>query len=134
MSVVRVHERVFANALRERWRATFASPHADWARTRYDWDLLGTAEAPALEGRTAARAFDARRTATTTAFVTTSFDSAVLEVAGPLPDHTWWRQLARNDELVVIHPDLEWSYVLTHEEQGMGIGPYFVERTAWEVD
>ncbi|MDX2086324.1 MAG: hypothetical protein SFX73_00685 [Kofleriaceae bacterium] len=96
---------------------------------RYDWERLGSEFAPAYERRRAVREFDRRRTEADTALVARWLDfEEAYEVRGTLPDHAWWREHVGASDLFIVHGDWLWSFVLTHEQEGLGIGPFFVER------
>jgi len=85
--------------------------------------------APAFERRQAIREYDGRRSEAETALLARWPElEEVYEVRGSLPDHAWWRAHIGASDLFIVHGDWLWSFVMTHEEKGMGIGPFFVER------
>jgi hypothetical protein len=96
---------------------------------RDDWEVLGTEQGSALLRRSAIRAFDVWRKEARRVYVTTSLNyREVLEVEGVLPDHAWWRVAMPNEDLYIVDSEWNWSFVLTHEERDMGVGPFFVEN------
>ena len=129
LNVVRVHPRESTINFRERWRTEFAGQEVDWRGVRFDWERLGSEFAPAFEKRQAIREYDRRRLEAETALVARSLDfEEVYEVRGELPNHAWWRGHIGASDLFVVHGEWLWSFVMTHEEGGLSIGPFFVER------
>ena len=129
LEVLEKHSRRWSVEFRRRWRAEFALPRADWRWVKFDWEVLGTELAPALLRRSAIREFNLRREEVRRSYVATSLDyREVLEVEGVLPEHAWWRAAARGEDLYIVPSDWAWTFVSTHEEQAMGIGPFFVEN------
>lgn len=110
---------------RSRWRRTFAPPETNGRRTSFEWDLLPPEGGSTRSGRAALRAFDARRLEVASAFIAV-VDGArgFFEVAGTLPASSWWTDAFRAHDVLLVAPNWDWSFVLTHEE---GIGPFFVE-------
>lgn len=129
LAIVDIHPKKWSVGFRKRWRAEFALAEVDWQGVDVEWDILGTDRAPALQKRAAQRRYDEARPGVVTAFVTESLNFAeVYEVRGALPDHSWWRREIGPTDLYIVEGTWLWSFVMTHEETGMGIGPFFVAR------
>lgn len=131
LRIVQAHTPKWSVGFRRQWRGAFAAPQTDWRLVKYEWELLGSDLARALEKRAAIREFERRRAEARQAYVTLSLDyREVFEVEGVLPGHAWWRAAVHAQDLYIVHGEWTWSFVLTHEEQDMGIGPFFVENVA----
>jgi len=134
LNIAAIHSKKWAVELRRKWRDTFATPEVDWRNIRVEWDVLGTPLAPALERGAAIRKYDDLRFTATVAWVTSTLDyTEVFEVSGQLPSHSWWRQEIGASDLYIVESDWRWSFVMTHEEIGLGIGPYTVLPHASEA-
>ncbi|MBX3260480.1 MAG: hypothetical protein KF782_12370 [Labilithrix sp.] len=132
LQVLHVHPRKSSGGFRQRWRAEFAGSEVDWRGVRYDWERLGSELAPAFEKRQAIREYHRRRPEAETALVARWLDSEhVYEVQGELPNHAWWRKHIGASDLFIVHGRWLWSFVMTHEEEGLGVGPFFVE--GWQA-
>lgn len=130
LHVLHVHPSRSSGGFRRRWRAAFAGREVDWRGVHYDWERLGTELAPAYERSRAVREYDGRRLEADTALVAPSLGGVdeVYEVRGELPNHACWREHIGASDLYIVHGEWLWSFVMTHEEQGLGIGPFLVER------
>ena len=130
LHVLQAHPSRSTGGFRQRWRAAFTGLEVDWRGVRYDWERLGTELAPACERRRALHEYDGRRLEPDTALVAPSLGGAdeVYEVRGELPNHAWWRTHIGASDLYIVHGEWLWSFTMTHEEEGLGIGPFFVER------
>lgn len=51
------------------------------------------------------------------------------EVEGSLPTFDVLRAWCRHQDLYIIEGAWDWSFVMTHEDTGPRIGPFFVEAT-----
>ena len=133
LEILAVHSKKWSVGFRRQWRAEFAIPEVDWQSVREEWDILGTELAPARERRSAIRHYDEARLEAATSFITQSLNfEEVYEVRGKLPEHAWLRREMGASDVYIVDGEWRWSFVMTHEEIGLGIGPFFVLRREQE--
>ena len=129
LEIVAIHTKKWSVSFRGKWRSEFALPEVDWEAVGQEWEILGTELAPARHGRAAIRQFNETRSEAETSFLAESLNFAeVYEVHGTLPDHAWLRREVGPTDLYVVEGEWRWSFVMTHEEAELRIGPFCVCR------
>lgn len=129
LEILAVHTKKWSVGFRRKWRTEFAMPEVDWQAVNVEWEILRTELAPALERRAAIRQYNEARSEATTSFIAQSLNfEEVYEVRGTVPEHAWLRREIGPTDLYIVEGEWRWSFVMTHEEAELGIGPFFVLR------
>lgn len=115
-----------ARRLRAQWRDVFAAEGTDWrARTANpEWHLFSSNVLPSPSPRGVVRAYELARQTCEKFWISFGWQT-VLEISGQPPVYEFWPQAFGETDMYIIGDDWSWSLVRTHEEQGMGLGPYF---------
>ncbi|NOU33254.1 MAG: hypothetical protein HOO96_35605 [Polyangiaceae bacterium] len=115
-------------ALRARWRETFAPGWTTWrtGESLPEWHLFSGETLESLQGKQARARYDGSLAGNASQAVLVLSWQLFLPVRGPMPSYDVLRRIVPGDAYV-IDTAWAWTIMLTHEEEAMGLGPYFVE-------
>lgn len=115
-------------ALRARWRETFAPGWTTWrtGESLPEWHLFSGETLASLQGKQARARYDGSLAGNASQAVLVLSWQLFLPITGPLPTYEALRRIVSGDAYV-IDAAWAWTIMLTHEEEAMGLGPYFVE-------
>lgn len=115
-------------ALRARWRETFAPGWTTWrtGESLPEWNLFSGETLPSLQGKRARAHYDDDVAGRDSQAILTLGWQLFLPFCGPMPSYEVLRRIASGDAYL-IDGAWAWTLMLTHEEEAMGLGPYFVE-------
>lgn len=115
-------------ALRARWRETFAPGWTTWrtGESLPEWHLFSGETLESLQGKQAKARYEGRVAGKASEAMLVLAWQLFLPITGPLPTYEVLRRIVPGDAYV-IDAAWAWTTILTHEEEAMGLGPYFVE-------